>query len=99
MKKFLAIFLVLMIVVAINLPHGVMTEIGVSPNILLGALAAFIIAGLISNEHLGIIVLVILAAVAANVPPEMAESIGYDREIMIVVLIGLVILPFVAKRL
>lgn len=98
MKKFALVFLVLMMVIAINLPHGVMTEVGISPNILLGALGAFVIAGLVSNEHLGLIVLVILAAIAANVSPETAASIGYDRDIMIAVLVGLVVLPFVAKQ-
>lgn len=99
MKKFALVFLVLIMVLAINLPHGILTEFSISPNILIGALAAFVIAGLVSNQNTGLIVLVILAAIGANVPPEMAASIGYDREVMLAVLIGLVLLPFVARQL
>lgn len=99
MKKFALIFLILIMVIAVNLPHGALAGFGISPNILIAALAAFIIAGLIANEHLGLIVLVILAAAAANVPREVADSIGYDRDIMLAVLIGLVLLPFIARQL
>lgn len=99
MKKFILVFLVLMLIVGINLPHGALTEVGVSPNILLAALCALVIAGLVAHQNLGVVALVIIAAVAANVPPETAASIGYDRDIMIAVLIGLVLMPFVAKHL
>ncbi|MBI2992702.1 MAG: hypothetical protein HYY48_00810 [Gammaproteobacteria bacterium] len=99
MKRFALVALILIIVVAINLPHGALTEVGISPNILIGVLAALIIAGLVSNQNLGIIALVILAAIAANVPPEIAANIGYDRDIMLAVLIGLVVLPFIARHL
>ena len=99
MKRFALVFLILMIVIAINLPHGVLSEFSVNPNILLGVLSALVIAGLVSNQNLGIIVLVILAAIAANVPPELAASIGYDRDIMLAVLIGLVLLPFISRHL
>lgn len=99
MKRFVLVFLVLIMVILINLPHGIMSEFSVSPNILLGALAAFVIAGLVSNQNLGIIALVILAAIGANVPPEVAANIGYDRDIMLAVLIGLVLLPFFARHL
>lgn len=99
MKKFLLVFLILIMVIAINVPHGILSEFSVNPHFLIGALGAFVIAGLISNQNLGIIVLVILAAIGANVPPELAASIGYDRTIMLAVLIGLVLLPFVARQL
>ena len=99
MKKFVLVFLILIMVLAINIPHGILTEFSISPNILIGALAAFVIAGLVSHHHLGLIVLVILAAIGANVPPELAASIGYDREVMLAVLVGLVLLPFVARHL
>ena len=99
MKKFVLVFVVLIMVLVINLPHGILTEFSVSPNILIGALAAFVIAGLVSHHNLGLIVLVILAAIAANAPPELAASIGYDRDVILAILIGLVLLPFVARHL
>ncbi len=97
-KKFVLIFLTLALVLAINLPEGMLTEIGASPNILLAALVALAIAGLIANEHLGLVVVVVGVALAANAPQEIADSIGYSRELMLAVLAGLVIMPFVARQ-
>jgi hypothetical protein len=99
MKKFLLIFLTLAMVLAINLPQGMLTEFGANPNILIAALVALVIAGLLANEHLGLVVVVIGVAVAANAPQELAESIGYSREMMMAVLAALVVLPFVARQL
>ncbi|OGT80416.1 MAG: hypothetical protein A3H91_07470 [Gammaproteobacteria bacterium RIFCSPLOWO2_02_FULL_61_13] len=99
MKKFLLIFLTLAMVLAINLPEGMLAQVGASPNILLAALVALVIAGLIANEHFGLVIVVVGVAVAANAPQEMADSIGYSREVMMAVLVGLVLLPFVARQL
>lgn len=99
MIKFWLVFLVLLMVIAINLPGGMLSGFGVSPNILVATLVAFIMAGMVEHQKLGLIALVVVVALAANVPRAMAASIGYDRDIMIAVLAGLVILPFVAKQI
>mgnify|MGYP001567333227 FL=1 len=98
MKRFVLVFLTLAMVLAINLPGGMLSQFGANPNVLIATLAAVVIAGLIANEHLGLVVVVIATAVAANVPKEVAASIGYDRDIMLALLVGLVLLPFVARQ-
>jgi hypothetical protein len=99
MKKFVLVFLTLAMVLAINLPGGMLSQFGASPNALIAALAALVIAGLIANEHTGLVVVVILAAIAANAPQEVAASIGYSRQVMLAVLIALITLPLVARHL
>ena len=99
MKKFACIFLILVLVFAINVPSGMLSEFGVSPNILLVALLAMVIAGLIAHENLGLVVLVIAVALAANAPPELAASIGYSRDMMLALLVGLILLPVIARQL
>lgn len=98
MKKFLLVFLTLVMVLAINLPDGMLAQFGASPNVLIAALAALVIAGLIANEHLGLVVVVIGVALAANAPPDVAVAIGYKREVMMAVLVALVLMPFVARQ-
>lgn len=98
MKKFALVFLILAMVLAINMPGGMLSQFGLSPNILVAALAALVIAGLIANENLGLVVLVIAAAIAANVPVEVAASIGYNRDIMVALLVALILLPIIARQ-
>jgi ABC-type spermidine/putrescine transport system permease subunit I len=96
--KFILVFLVLLMVIAINLPQGAIAGLGFDANYLIAVLTALVIAGLVSSQKLGLIVVVVCAAIAANVPREVADSIGYNRDIMLAVLIALVILPFVARQ-
>jgi len=98
MIKFWVVFLVVLMVLAVNLPGGMLSGFGVNPNILIATLVAFVIAGMVEHQKLGMIALVVVVALAANVPASMAESIGYDRDILIAVLVGLVLLPFIAKQ-
>ena len=98
MKKFLLIFLILALVIGVNVSHGMLSELGLNGNILLGTLAALVIAGLVSTQGFGLIVLVVIATIAANVPSEFARSLGYNREMMLAVLVALVIMPIVAKQ-
>lgn len=99
MKKFLLVFLTMAMVLAINLPGGMLSEFGASPNILIAALVALVVSGLIANEHLGLVVVVVGVTIAANVPQEVAASVGYSREMMMAVLAGLVMLPFIARQI
>ncbi len=98
MKKFLLVFLILALVIGVNLSHGMLSEVGMNGNVLIGTLIALVIAGLVSTQGFGLIVLVVVATIAANVPPQIARSIGYDRDIMLAVLVALIILPIIAKQ-
>ena len=62
-------------------------------------MVAIVIAGLIANENLGLVALVIAVALAANAPPELAASIGYSRDMMLALLIGLILVPVIARQL
>lgn len=98
MKKFLIIFLALAVILALNLRFGMLSQFSVSPNLLIVALIALVIAGIVANESIGLILLVMGAALAANVPREVAASMGYDRDVMIALLVALVLTPVVARR-
>jgi hypothetical protein len=99
MKKFLAVFFVILLAIGANLSDGFLARYGVDANILLVALGAFVIAGLIMHQNMTFIIIVLLVAVAANLPPEMAQSYGYDPDIMLALLVGLVLIPLVSKHI
>lgn len=99
MKKFILVFLVLLLAIGANLSDGFLARIGLNADIMLVALGIFVVAGLIANQNLAFIVIVCTVAVAANMPEETARSIGYDPDLMLGLLVGLVIVPFLAKHI
>ena len=99
MKKFIAIFLVILLAVGANLSDGFLARFGVDANILLVALGALVIAGLIMHQNMAFIVIVCLVALAANVPDEMAQSYGYDPDLLLGLLLALVLIPFISKQI
>ncbi len=98
MKKFLLMFVIIALVLAVNIPSDMLSQFGANSYIMFAALAAVVIAGLVANEHIGLVVVVVCSAIAASVPKEMAASIGYDRDIMIAVLVALVLMPWIARQ-
>ncbi len=98
MKKFLLMFVIIALVLAVNMPSDMLSQFGANSNILFATLAAIVIAGLVANEHIGLVAVVIGVAIAASVPKEVAASIGYDRDIMIALLVALVLMPWVARQ-
>jgi hypothetical protein len=99
MKKFILVFVVILLSIGANMSDGFLASIGINANILLVALGAIVVAGLVANQTLAFIVIVCLVAVAANLPTEMAASIGYSRELMLGLLVGLVLIPFISKHI
>lgn len=99
MKKFLLVFLVLMLVIGANLSDGFLSRIGLNADIILVALGVFVVAGLVAHQNLAFIVIVCLVAVAANLPEETARSIGYDPDLMLGLLVGLVLIPLIARHI
>lgn len=91
--KFLLVFLVLFMSIGINLPEGYIAHLGLEPDYLKVALAAWVVTGLIVYRHLALIVLVVSLSVTANLPVEMLESWGLDRDVIMATLIAIVVLP------
>ena len=99
MKKFILVFTVLLLAIGANLSDGFLARIGLNADIMLVALGIFIVAGLIANQNLAFIVLVCAVAVAANLPEATARSIGYDPDLMLGLLVGLVLIPFLSRHI
>lgn len=99
MMRFGLIFLTLTMAIGVNLDEGFLARLGVNPNILLVALLAFIITGLIVHRHLALIIMVTLMAVGANVPATTAATAGYDPDYLLAGLAALVFAPLIGEHL
>ena len=99
MKKFLVIFVIILLAIGTNLSDGFFVRYGVHPDFLYIALGAFVIAGLVANEKVVFIVMICLVVIAANLPDDLARSYGYNPDVMLGVLVGLVLIPFLSKHL
>ncbi|MFC1684306.1 hypothetical protein ACFL0R_02390 [Pseudomonadota bacterium] len=93
--KYLALFLVLFVSIAINLPSGYLSLLGMDPDILLAALFAVLITVLTVHRRLFFVVLVVLVSIVANLPDPSIQRLGVDREILLAGLIALVLIPYV----
>ena len=99
MMKFLALFLVIFISIAINLPHGYLAMLGMDADILMAALVAIVIAGLTVHRRLFFVVLVVVMSIGANLPETTIQRLGVDREILLAGLIAVVLIPYVMFQL
>jgi hypothetical protein len=97
MVKHGLIFLVVVLVLAVNTPEGFLVRLGFDPNILMITLIALVITGLVAQRNLALVVLVVLLIVGANLPPETAESLGVNPDYLLATLIGLVLAPIVIR--
>ncbi|MCK5639794.1 MAG: hypothetical protein KAJ19_03315 [Gammaproteobacteria bacterium] len=91
--RFFLVFLVLFMSIGINLPESYIAHLGLEPDYLKAALAAWVITGLIIYRNLALIVLVVSLSVGANLPTEMLESWSIDRDVIMATLIAIVVLP------
>ena len=91
------IFFILFLTIAVNLPSSVIARMGFDANLLMAALVAVVITGLISNRKLFLVVLVVLSSVIANLPADVVKSYGLDPDIIFGLLVALVVLPIGAK--
>ena len=95
--KFVALFLIIFMSVVINLPDGYIARLGIDANVIMAALVAFVLAGLIMHLRLALIVLVVCLSIGANLPESAAESFGVNRDYLLVGLVAFVLLPFFAR--
>ncbi len=97
--KFILVFIILLMTIAVNLPDNMISRLGIAPNYLLAALIAVVITGLVYYRGLLLIVLVIFMSLAANMPEDFDLNFGVDRDYFVAALIALVIIPIVANWL
>lgn len=93
--RYILVGLILFLILAVNLPEGLLFRLGMAPNILLATLCTVAVTGLIAHRHLLLVALVLLCAAGANLPNSLASQWGINRDILLATLIGLVIMPFV----
>lgn len=91
--KFILVFVVVLMTIGVNLPEGVIARLGMDPNWLKAALAAWIIAALVSHRRMALIVLVIFMSLIVNLPVD----VGVDKDILLGSLVAVVVTPYLAK--
>ena len=97
--KFILVFIILLMTVAVNVPDNMISRLGIAPNYLLAALAAVVMTGLVYYRGLLLIVLVVFMSLVANMPEDFALNFGIDRDYFVAALIAVVIVPIVANWL
>jgi len=95
--KFILVFFILFLTIAINLPSSVISRLGFEANYLLAALVAVVVAGLVQHKQLFLIVLVVLCSVMANLPKELMVTWNINPDYFFAILIALVVTPIGAK--
>ena len=93
MIKAVFVFCVLFMTIGINLPNSMISRIGLDADVLMAALASFVITGLIVHRQLLLILLVLVCAIGANMPEDVVSTWGIDRDYILATLIALVVLP------
>ncbi|MDA3868805.1 MAG: hypothetical protein PF589_02415 [Gammaproteobacteria bacterium] len=91
--KVISIFVVLLLTIAINLPHGMFARMGFEGDYLMAALVAMVLALLVRNRQLYLVVLVVLCTLAANLPETMVVGWYVNPDYFLGILLALVILP------
>ena len=99
MVKFTLVVLPMFMSVGANLSEGFLFRLGIDPDILLVALIAFVVTGMIYHHPIALIVLVVLMSFAANVSQETALAMGYNPDYMLAGLVAIVVTPFISKQM
>ena len=97
--KYILVFITLFLSIAVNLDKGLLSYYGLDANILMIALAAFLITGLIAEQRMGLIVLIIALVIGINLPDEIISNWGINQQYLLVTLIALILLPFINRFL
>ena len=93
--KYLLVFIVMLMTIGVNLPEGMIARVGMDPNWLKAALAAWILTALVIHRRLALIVLVVLMSLLINAP----FDIGIDKDILLAGLVAVVLTPYLASWL
>ena len=95
--KFILVFIMLFMTIAINLPSSIISRLGFQADYLLAALVAVVVTGLVQHKQLFLIVLVLLCSVMANVPKEVLGAWSLDPDYFFAVLVALIVTPVGAR--
>jgi len=95
--KFALVFFVLFMSIGVNLPDGIIARVGADPNILIVALSALVIAGLVAHRHLALIVLIIIMCIGANLPADYASHVGINRDALTASLVAFLLTPYISQ--
>lgn len=95
--KSILVFIILFLTIAINLPHGMVARMGFDADILIAALIAVVLTGLLRHRQLFLVILVVFCVIAANMPEELMMQWGIDPDYFLGILVALVILPIGAR--
>jgi len=93
------VFLVIAISIGVNLSEGFLARMGVDSNMLLVALIAIAITGMVVKRNLGLIVVVVLLVLGANMPEETAAAMGINPDYLLAGLVAVVLAPFIGSHL
>lgn len=91
--KIILIFVVLLLSMVVNLPHGMIVRLGFGEDYLIALLIAIMLTVLLRNRQLYLIVLVVLCLLAANLPVTITGEWGVDPDYFLGILLALVIFP------
>lgn len=97
--KWIAVFIVIVLAIAINAPDSMLARYGVDVNILTIALSAMALTGVFMFRNVTLIIMMIVLVIGANLPEDVAAQYNINREWMLAALIALVIIPFVQGHL
>lgn len=93
--KYLALFLLLFISIAINLQSGYLAVLGFHPDIMMAAVAAALLTVLTAHRKVFFVVLVVMMSIGANLPDATMQRFGLDREVLLAGLMAIVLIPYV----
>ncbi len=96
-SRYLLSFFFIMLSIGINTAQHLFTQLNISRNYLLFTLVAMTTAGLIAHRNLLFILLVFSLSVAINLPGEVLMHYSVNREILLVTLLSIIIVPTCVK--
>lgn len=91
--KFVLVFIVMLMTIGANLPDGAIARLGLDPDWLKAALAAWILTALVAHRRMALIVLVVFMSLMANLPMD----VGIDKDILLGSLVAVVVTPYLAR--
>lgn len=91
------VFIILFLTLSVNLPNSFISRMGFNADILMAALVAVVLTGLVQFKNMFLTILVILCSVFANMPDEVMHGWGLDNDYFFGVLVALLITPIGAK--
>lgn len=92
--KFLLVFLIILMTIGINLPDGMLANLGLDPDWLMAALAAWLLTALVIHRRMALIVLVVFMSLMVNLPVDL----GIDKDVLLGAMVAVLVTPFIALR-